>query len=242
MKSVIERTWSPGTSQCDINGTGKLSFILEIMQNTAYEHCRVLHVGHDELSGKGLTWVLFRTDIQIARYPRPGERLTVQSFTKGSRIRFFPRYYTVTDESGERICCAGSLWMLMEKASRKSVSSRESGIVLPDADMEAPLRISTLTETVEGEARDSTYTPVYTDFDCNGHVNNIRYTDWLCNELGLSVMKRKEVVSLSIDYRSEIVPGTAIVNSLVLKDDAFRFSGGVQGKQFFCMTGKLRDR
>ena len=76
----------------DLNGIWKLSAFFEITQETANEHCRALRVGRDDLAEKDLTWVLFKTDIAVERYPRLGETVTVETFTKKRFMHFLPRY------------------------------------------------------------------------------------------------------------------------------------------------------
>ncbi len=232
-----------GTSRCDLNGLWKLSALLEALQETANEHCRMLHAGNDDLSAMGLTWVLFKIDLQVDRYPRAGETVAVQTFTKGSSFKFYPRYYVVTDCAGYPVSKAGALWMLMDKSSRNTVTPKECGIVLPnERDAEIPLKISTASNRVEGEAISFPYTPEYTDIDRNGHVNNIRYADLLCNCLGLRIMREQEVSFLTINYGHEILPEMELNNTLIIGGNTFRFTGQTGGIVAFDMFGKLRTR
>lgn len=160
--SLYSKKVDAGTSRCDINGSWMLSSVLEAMQDTANEHCKFLHVGHDDLALKNLTWVLFKVDLRIVRYPKLGEQVTVKTLTKRSNFKFFPRYYTIEDETGSQICKAGALWMLKDKESRSAMTSRESGIELPNAkDIVTPIRISTKSKDVDGEVFVYPYTALY---------------------------------------------------------------------------------
>ncbi|MBQ4231185.1 MAG: hypothetical protein II671_06505, partial [Salinivirgaceae bacterium] len=48
------------------------------------------------------------------------------------------------------------------------------------------------------------HVPLYSEIDVNGHVNNARYADWLCNCLGVERLRRFEIWTASIEYRHEI--------------------------------------
>lgn len=243
MQGLYQTTFIPSTSQCDINGACKLSALLDAMQFTAHMHNKAAHVGRDDLSTKGLSWVLFKTEVEIERYPSIGETITIQTFTKVSRYKFFPRYYLVLDCAGNVLCKAGSLWMLMNNTSRNAVSAVASGIVIPEEeDHEIPIKISTLSKKVECHAISGQYSPLYTDIDINGHVNNVRYVDVLCNSLGMKIMREKEINFVSIDYNYEIPQDIIIQTNLMLKEEEFQFTGYSQEKQYFSIYGRFHSR
>ena len=239
----IERTFVFRTSRCDANGLWRLSSLLEAMQDTANEHCSLLHAGREELREKNLSWVLFKMEMQIDRYPCLGERITVRTYTNGTFFRFCPRYYAVQDENGNCICRAGSLWMLMDLTTRKTVSPQQAGIAMPKApETETPIRIPTGSPELEGQGVCQLYRPQYTDVDVNGHVNNIRYADWLCNSLGIEILREKEIEALTIDYNYEVLPPDTVESSLIRREDQFQYYGCVNGKRMFNICGSLRPR
>ena len=224
-----------------MNGRIKPSALLEAMQDTANEHCRQLGVDRYALSDKGLVWVVFRIEVQTDRYPKLGERLTVRTFTKGNRLHFYPRYYLILDEKGETIVRAGALWMLIDKDARSMVTPEKSGIKLPDADnCDIPVKISMSAKKTEGEKIARDHCPVYSDIDINGHVNNTRYADWLCDMMGPELLGHNEIASMSISYDHEIRPNTKLVNTLTVNDDVFQLAGSDDSKAFYSIYGTLR--
>ena len=230
------------TSQCDLSGSWKLSSLMVKMQDAANEHCRALGVVRNDLTAKNAAWVLFKSDIVIDRYPGIGERLNVQTFTKGAQMKFYPRYYVMTDAQGAVFCRAGSLWMLMDKTTRKTLTQSESGVTLPHADMDAPVKISPLSKQIQGIETKSQYRPQYSDIDVNGHVNNTRYGEWLCNQLGIEFMKRHAFGVISIDYSYEVLPDDLLDCALVMNDREIQYSGYAQGKKKFSIYCGTRPR
>ena len=236
-----ERIYTAEISRCDLNGKVKPSALLEALQDTANEHCKHLGVDRSALSDMGLLWVIFRIDVQIGRYPKLGEKLVVQTFTKGSRLHFYPRYYRILNEEGEAIVRGGAIWMLMDKASRCTITPEKSGIKLPDAaNCDIPVKLSMSAKKIEGEKIIRDYYPAYSDIDVNGHVNNTRYADWLCDMMGLELLQHKEIASISICYDHEIKPHTKLINSLTVENDEFQLVGSDDAKTFYSIYGTLR--
>ena len=86
------------------------------------------------------------------------------------------------------------------------------------------------------------YTPLYTDLDVNGYVNNTRYADWLCNILGIDQMTRSEPETVILNYNHEILPGQRVTLRRIQKDRQYRLSGFVDGNTpAFEIGGALRS-
>lgn len=234
---------TPGISQCDLHGFIKPGSLLEIIQNSSNAHCRAIRVGRKELLEKGLAWVLFKTDVQVLRYPVLGEKILVETFTKGNQLHFFPRYFLIKDSSGTIIAQGGSLWMLMDLETRKTVSPKAHGISVPDyQNTKVPITVSFAKRNITGRRQEFIIRPQFTDIDINGHVNNIRYVDWLCNNLGMDLLAEYEVSYLSIDYLSEIHPEDNALCILELSEKNFQYSGHRDTKVLFNIYGELRNR
>ena len=106
-----------------------------------------------------------------------------------------------------------------------------------------PSREHNVGQEVILEARDWTvYHPVYTDLDANGHVNNARYADWLCNSLGTDMMIRNEFASVIINFNSEIRPDDTVSLRRTLKGDEFTLNGECGSRKAFDIGGSLRTR
>ena len=155
-------------------------------------------------------WVLSRTELVMDRYPALGETIRAQTFPTPNKRWFFPRYFLFYDEKDRVIGKAGTLWLLMDFAERKMAISQGVLGRLPDnADITPPLGMPGNIPLLEGDPLPLTREPAYTDIDINGHVNNTRYADWLCDALGLEVMREYEIARLVIHYTREMLPGTA---------------------------------
>lgn len=230
------------TCTCDMQGRWRPSAILEAMQETAGTHAQLLGCGRDQLLKDNIVWVISRAEILMHRYPLIGERVTVETFPMPGRHGFYPRYYRFTGLDGTELGCAGTLWVLLERAERHMVVSQAVASTLPDnADLVPPLPLPRTVPHPAGEERRMARMPAYTDLDVNGHVNNTRYADWLCDALGAALLSRRCLRRLHINYAAEIRPEQEMELRLVESGDAFYFSGTHGGKQHFEAGGEFMD-
>lgn len=231
------------TRDCDMNGQWRISAIQEAMQETAGTHSMLLGCGRDELLKNNIVWVLSRCEIHMDRYPRLGDRITVSTFPMPTRICFFPRYYIFTDERGELIGKAGTLWLLLDIHTRKMLPPGEVGKLIPDNhDLSVPMNLPATVGQLQGDEFISEYQTRYSDLDVNGHVNNARYADWLCDCLGIELMKQYEPESVILNYNREVLPDQRVRLRRVMKDMQYRLTGYTDDVIAFDIGGTLRPR
>ncbi len=158
----------------------KPSSLLYFVQEAAGEHCQLLQVGRDQLPG--LFWAIIRHRLQITRLPVKDERITVETWPMPTTRTAYPRSVVAYDEQGQELFRSVSLWVLMDPNTRTMVVPGKSGVqvqgILRGTELTAPgaLLPGSLSDTAER-------TVCFTDLDENGHMNNIRYLDWICDLL-----------------------------------------------------------
>lgn len=227
--------------QCDMNSRMKPSAILEIMQEAAGEHAELLGIGRSMLLNQDLVWILTRVEVQMARYPHFGETITLETFPMPNRRWFFPRYFIFRDEDGQQIGCAGSLWALLNITERRMSRPDPVLAMMPDnSDLIAPLGLPATVAEIGGSFDTQERTPVYTDLDMNGHVNNTKYIDWCCNALGIDLLSGHELASFALNYNQEIRPGQTIRTELHRSGCDFSFSGFEGDVRHFDVGGVIR--
>ena len=242
MKSYQEQ-FTLLTRDCDVNGQWRPSAVLAAMQEAAGAHCALLGCGRDDLLKRGIVWILARCEVQMDRYPAIGEKVTVQTFHKPCRLRFFPRYYVFSDEAGNMVGKAGTLGLLMDNHTRQTIAAGDVAALLPDnSEIAAPMALPATVGQLQGEEAVMPYRPLYTDLDVNGHVNNTRYADWLCNALGIEAMQRYQLQSLILNYNAEVLPDQEVALHLTRQGGAYRLAGYPGGKIAFVAGGQLVER
>ena len=243
MMNTYDETFTLRPRDCDLNDKWRPSAILETMQDVAGTHSLLLGCGREELVKKNIVWVLSRSELHMDRYPVSGEKITVHTFPTPTRICFFPRYYIFTDARGEMVGKAGTLWLLLDLTTRRMLPPGDVGKLIPDnQDLSVPMNLPATVGNLQGEEFVSEYHPVYTDLDVNGHVNNTRYADWLCNALGIDMMTEYEPDRIILNYNHEVLPGHVVTLRRILKGNEYRLSGIVNDSTAFEIGGSLRKR
>lgn len=240
MHNTFTQEFRIASYQTDVKARLRPSAILEIMQEIAGAHADALDVGRRKLAPKNLAWVLTRVEVHMERYPVFGEAITVETFPMPNRRVFFPRYYIFRDSEGRQIGCAGSLWVVLDVTTRRMANASEIALLLPDnSALTAPMGMPATVEDIGGEHRESVRTPVYTDLDMNGHVNNTRYLDWCCNELGIDAMRCGTLCQFAVNFNQEILPGQEVRTVLHREGNRFSFSGFEGEKRHFDIGGVM---
>ena len=213
------------TRDVDLNERWRPGAIFLNMQEVGTAHAELLGFGRSMTLRQNLVFVLVRSRLEMTEYPKMGE--TVVSTTwPGKANRFFcPRYHTFTRPDGPPLGCASTLWVLIDVTTRQIVSPLKANLPFPDTSdllppCTAPDKAAQLEDAV-AEAR--AYTSVYTDIDINGHVNNTRYVDWLCDSLGVPALTDASIASMVINYEKEIRPGAALTLTLRRQNERFSF-------------------
>ncbi|MBQ6288805.1 MAG: hypothetical protein IJK71_06145 [Clostridia bacterium] len=243
MVNTYDETFTLRPRDCDLNEKWRPSAVLETMQDAAGAHSILLGCGREELIRKNMVWVIARCEVHMDRYPSVGEQITVHTFPTPTRICFFPRYYVFTDARGEMIGKAGTLWLLLDTTTRRMLPPGDVGKLIPEnKDLSIPMNLPATVGNLQGDEFVSEYRPVYTDLDVNGHVNNTRYADWLCNTLGIDLMTEYEPEHIILNYNHEVLPGHVVTLHRILKGNEYRLSGKVGDTTAFEIGGTLRRR
>jgi len=159
-----------------------LSRLFKLLQDAAIAHANQFGTGTEAIAARAETWVLNRIAADIVRYPRPGERLEVETWSTGIRGFKGVRDFRVRDGRAVTILSASSLWLYTSLKSKSIVrvprDVAESFPVGPE-----PAHFADLEDLEFVAPEDATLAvPVtlrYADFDVNQHVNNAAYFDFI---------------------------------------------------------------
>ena len=229
-------------TDCDMLRRMRLDALFIAMQEGGERHAAALGVGFDALQARGLFFVLARIHVRTQRAPRSGERVIHTTWPGTVNRFFFPRYHTFTLEDGTPLAQAGALWVLLDTQNRRIVAPAKADLRFPDNSdipepIDLPLRLPVLGDACEHFTR----TPVYSEFDVNGHLNNTRYMAWLCDALGMDALSGHYVGDLTAGYEKEIRTADPLSLSLARDGDAFGFRiASASGEKHFVAGGMLR--
>ena len=207
---------------CDRFGRCKPSFLLRFAQDAATSHCFELGTDWDSMAAKGFFWAVIRQRMEISRQPRSGETITVKTWPMPTSRVAYPRATAAFDAEGKELFKVISLWVIMDRESRAMIRPDKSGVdVLGTTfgtELPAPGGLN-----FKDLAEESLRTVGFTELDLNGHMNNTRYLDWLCDLLPSEFHRDHPMKAVTICYTNEALEGQQVAlrweNSEVLKVD-----------------------
>ncbi|MEQ2455314.1 acyl-[acyl-carrier-protein] thioesterase [Flavonifractor hominis] len=191
------------------------SGVLGILQEAATQAACALHVSRDEMLDKyGLFWMLARIWYRLDRPLRWNEQVCVRTWHRGGRGAASYRDFDLFVD-GQPVGEAVSLWVLADgqthrlgRASKVEEFRDTDGGELCKTMLLSKLHLPNEMKPVDKRVFH------YSDMDVNGHVNNVRYADFICDALRMEHLGAERFVSsLQVGYLAECQPGEQILLS-----------------------------
>jgi acyl-ACP thioesterase len=230
-----------------------LNAVFQFFQEAPICHAENLNVGREDMLRTGQAWILSRMSVIVDRRPDYFETITVRSWPRGGEKLFAVRDYDIRDKSNIPVVSARSGWIILDVEKRRPLRPQSVMDSLPKNEGEDALSpedgaIATLEEranlqkTAERKAR-------YTDLDYNGHVNNVRYIQWIEDSLEPQLLENADKMRFDINYLNEILGGEVVeIMSAKIEDarcgascaSSFAFEGRKQESGQAAFRAELR--
>lgn len=238
MQPFYETSFSLTARDVDFMGRFRPGAIFTRMQEDGEIHAHALGFGREALLARGLIFVLVRAQLQMDDYPVMGETVVHRTWPGKSNRFFCPRYHTFGRPDGSPFGAVSTLWAVVDMESRAVRSPLTSGIAMPDTGaLTPPLSTPERVEQLPCAAVTRAHVAAYSDLDVNGHVNNARYIDWICDSLPVETLRTRALRSLLVNYAKEIKPQTQTILSLRVREDDFSFLAQDEDEQRFFEAG-----
>lgn len=208
-------------------------------QEVASEHAFRLGVGYQQLEAQRMLWVLSRLLLKVEIMPAWHEKITIETWAKGTDRLFALRDFRVRDAAGEIICNAISYWLILHRDSHRPVRTDQffSRLWHEEDAVEATAG------KLPGAAREAEVYGLqvqYADLDYNRHVNNLRYIAWMFNCFDLAFYEQHQLREMQINFLSEVRQGSALsICQESIADHHFLISGFEQDKVSPCFSSIL---
>lgn len=179
--------------------------ILDYLQEVATLHAYELGFGFDHILKENKAWVLNRWSLQMERYPRFRDEISIQTWPSSLEKVTGTREFRILDAQKIQIGCATSRWAYIDLAKRRPTRApvkdeymayRDPTRVLDDPFGEIPLPVTA--------GHQSDVTVHRFDLDSLEHVNNVRYVQWMLEGVPADLLDNCELATLEIIYRKEI--------------------------------------
>lgn len=205
-----------------------------LFQEVAGNHAFCRQVDFYSMQEKGLYWVLNKMKIQMHKFPTWREKVVVNTWVSEMQP-FSHRHFELQNLAGEMLGSGISLWIPIDATTNRprrlkdydiQLVDKKTALGMPQKLPEMPQNAQN-TEGValpnEAELKQifaSERLVEYSDLDMLGHVNNVKYTEWM-----LDNFHRKndifEYKTLEINYLDEVKLGE------IIKIEPYFFEGNL---------------
>ena len=192
------------SSEIDANQFATLPAICTLLQEVAGNHAHQLNFDITDLQEDKLTWVLHRLNIEMERFPKWREEITIQTWpSSGDGLRAY-RDFIILDEHGQKIGHCISYWLMMNIETRRPTRIPKNILAMAPAESEHVLAVDKPDyPEIEHPDQSAPFKVRKTDLDLNQHVNNVRYIEWALSSLPEGIRVHK----LDIQFMAESTMG-----------------------------------
>lgn len=207
-----EATFRIGAGEAGLNLQCRPSGVLSILQEGATQAACQFHASGPEMRERhNALWMVTRMWYRLDRPLMWGDEVKLRTWHRGGRG---PAMYRDFDlfVGGKPIGEAVSIWVLVNEKDRRllRLSDVEELTATDGGELCKRKKLSGL-RMPEDMAFVEQRKFHYSDIDCNGHVNNVRYADIAADAAGLETRLNDQFVSsLQIGYIKECMAGERI--------------------------------
>lgn len=164
--------------------------------------------GFDQLTLDGTPhlWVLSRLVVEMDTWPTVGDTYNITTWVKDRFRQFTTRYFDITDGQGNLMGQALTIWAMINSKTRlpADLGTLFGDTFDPYLDAERPCNIRRGSRIrVESTVPTCSRTVRYSDIDINGHLNSIRYIEYLLDCFPQQRYEQETVHRLEMDYCAE---------------------------------------
>lgn len=204
---IYEKLYELRVSDFDKNDNLKPSAIMDAFQSVADLHATKLGVGYTDLLSVGCVWMLVRAKFEVLKPVKFGEsQVVVKTWPHVAGKVDYDRDYVIESTSGETLVKGTSKWCVVNMQTRRIALGKAKYPLtefypernfegdlkkLPDFDLDGANKF-------KGYAGESA-------LDHNGHVNNVRYFEFILDATPLD--KNEQVKTVEINYLNELIVG-----------------------------------
>lgn len=204
---TYEEQFKIRASEIDFEQKARMSAICNLLQEVAGNHARELEFDITDLHKNELTWVLHRLTVEMDRFPKWRETITIKTWpSSGDGLRAH-RDFLILDRNQGVIGKSLSYWLILNIKNRRPVRIPKEIMELTPDNTEHVLPI---TEVDFPEIATSTYKQKYkvrkTDLDLNEHVNNVHYVNWALSALP----EETDINKMDISFLGEAILGDTV--------------------------------
>lgn len=204
---IKKGTFTVKTYECQADGNIKIPLLMQYLQEIAALHAEQLCLGFGRMNEINSYWVLSNLRIEIDRFPKWNDKITVKTWPSGYTRLIARREFVGKDQYGRELLRASSEWMVLNRQKNRPKNLFRLDMSLPKS---GPKAISGELNRLEPRGSYSDIEQVrvpYSSIDINGHVNNTEYVRWGIDALRRIFEFKGSIHFLQATYLSEVFEG-----------------------------------
>lgn len=220
------------TYECDKTSNMTLPSLINVMVETSGLQSHALGNTEEQMSERGLTWIIIQYNIKIHRMPTRREEITLETEALSYNRFFTYRAFRAFDESENLLVEVITTFGVMEMATRKLTQVPKELVAPYQAEEIRTMMRAPKIKPVNKEI--ATHMPFrvrYLDIDGNMHVNNAKYFDWIINTIDVEILENYTIEAVTIKYEKEVGFGSMIESSVSIEklaDDKVLTAHGIE--------------
>lgn len=188
--------------------------LCNFIQNSSADHINHLGVGLADLQRDNNTWVLSRMLLHINALPSWSDLVKLQTWQVCRHKLFAVRDYQISGADGQPVANATSSWLVLNRERRRPVCCK--GYMEKMAPVAERRAISSFAEKVKDLAEEAVQitSPVQvspSDIDMNGHVNNVKYLQWILENMSRAGVSSSHSMEIEVNYMGESFLGDSLL-------------------------------
>jgi len=222
-----------------------LDMIFQFFQEAAICHAENLGVGREAMAKTSQAWILSRMSVLVDRRPDYCETVTVSTWPRGWEKLFALRDFQIKDKDNIPVVSARSAWLVVDLEKRRPLRPQSISVELPPNDgfdaLNPDIKSVTGLDVRNNLQKTAERKALYTDLDYNGHVNNIRYIQWIEDTLDPKLLEKANKMRLDINYLNEILESEITELHSVPLDVYDGASAGNESLNAFAFEGRKKE-
>lgn len=158
----------------------------------------------DQLQTQGMTWFLWRLHLQVARWPRWGETVAIETWPSALGRPYVIRDFRIRDGETE-IGLATSAWLLMDTERKRPIRRIPAQIraLHPEPPLRALVDSFQRLPAVETATVCQRLNVRRGDLDLNGHLNHVATINALVEAVEPEVFYGQQLSALEVEFKGE---------------------------------------
>ncbi|AEJ18974.1 acyl-[acyl-carrier-protein] thioesterase [Gracilinema caldarium] len=222
MKQVPRHVRSFEARYYELDNQGELipTALISLFEETAVSHLGITGWNVYRLLDAGFCWILLQGSFSMIRYPRYGERFTIETWVPAQRHFYGLRQFEIKDAQGLNIGSAQSIWLFYDIGRQRPATPLTEILEIWQPDpalvlhretysIDLPENVSELPDFERFRIQPCEVRSF--DIDTNNHVNHVRYIEWVLDSVPTEIRQKYRLRSLKGQYLHEIVLGQQVL-------------------------------